>query len=371
MTGVRTTILDVPIRRAHAFAHHSIDRQSYLIVEVDTDAGITGLGEGVSPGGPWWGGESIEGQKQIIDHYIAPVLRGRRAEDFSSSREAIDRAVYGNPFAKSAVEMALLDAVGQHRNVPLSLLLGGSARDTLPVRWALSGSGDSETVEDATARLDEGHRALKFKMGVLPAEDDVRRVAWLVEKIGADVDYLGDPNGVWDLRTATWAVKELEAIGVNVIEQPTPRDDPRALAEVRRQATRIKVMADESVCQLTDALAAIGQRLCDSVAVKPGKSGGLRAAALMEAVLRPSGIACYGGTALEGPIGTAASAHLFASFTHLPLGCELVGPLLLADDITTGGIQYVNGELCVPAGPGLGVKLDPDKVARYRRPKQD
>jgi muconate cycloisomerase len=367
VSGVRTTIVDIPIQRPHRFAHHSIDTQSYLLVEVTTDAGIAGIGEGVSPGGPWWSGESIEGQKQIIDRYFTPELIGADVEDLTGIRRTLDRVAYGNFFAKSAVEMALLDATGLAYGVPLSALLGGATRTSLPVRWALSGSRADSALEDATQHIAQGYTAIKFKMGAIPAEEDLRRVGELVDKLGGDLDYLGDPNGVWDFRTASWAVRELEAIGFAAVEQPVARGDINGLAELRAQARKIDVIADESVCIPSDALEAVRLRACDSVSVKPGKAGGLRAALLVASIVDVVSIGCYGGTALEGQVGTAASAHLFASIPQLRFGCELVGPLLLSDSVTTAPLCYEDGHLRVPAGPGLGVQLDHDKVGRYRR----
>jgi muconate/chloromuconate cycloisomerase len=367
VSGVRTTIVDLPIRRSHRFAHHSIDTQSYLLVEIMTDAGLVGIGEGVSPGGPWWSGESIEGQKQIIDRYFTPELIGSDAEDLVGIRRKLDRIAYGNLFAKSALEMALLDATGLAHGIPLSTLLGGATRTSLPVRWPLSGSGTNRVLEDAAERIALGYTSIKFKMGALPPQEDVRRAGELVDKLGHDLDYVGDPNGTWDLRTATWAVRELESIGLAAVEQPVARRDLAGLAELRAQATSIDVMADESVCVPADALEAVRARACDSVSVKPGKAGGLRAAALVASIIDTAAIGCYGGTALEGPVGTAASAHLFASLPQLRFGCELVGPLLLTDSITTTPLRYEGGQLHIPTGPGLGVQLDHDKVGRFRR----
>lgn len=367
VSGVRTTIVDLPILRPHRFAHHSIDTQSYLLVELITDAGIVGVGEGVSPGGPWWSGESIEGQKAMIDGYLAPALVGGDVEDIAGLRGKLDKIAFGNLFAKDALETALLDAVGQAHGISLALLLGGATRSELPVRWPLSGAGTERALEEALERVAAGYRSIKFKMGAKAPQDDIRRVGELVDKVGRDIDYLGDPNGTWDLRTATWAVRELEAMGLSAVEQPVPRRDLDGLAELRTRSERIDIMADESVCVPADALEAARRRACDSVAVKPGKAGGLRAAALVAAMLDTASVGCYGGTALEGPIGTAASAQLFATFTRLSHGCELVGPLLLTDSVITEPLVYVDGNLKVPAGPGLGVRLDHDKVGRYRR----
>lgn len=367
VTEVRTTILDVPIRRPHRFAGHAITSQAYLLVQLHTDAGVVGVGEGVSPGGPWWSGESIEGQKTIIDRYLAPTLVGMGELRLPLLGQRLERVAHGNEFAKAAVEMAAFDAVGRALGVPVHTLLGGAARAEIPVRWALSGHGHGDVVAEARQRLDTGHRALKLKLGALPPEEDLRRVELLIDKIGTGVDYLADPNGAWDFRTAVWALAELEAMGVRVVEQPIDRDDVAGMAALVERATTARIMADESVCRPVEALRAAHARSCDAVSVKAGKAGGLRPAMAVAAIATAAGMDCYGGTALETSVGTAAAAHLFASLPRLPLGCELVGPLLLADDIVTEPLRYADGALRLPPGPGLGVEVDPEKVARYAR----
>ncbi|GAA5119423.1 muconate/chloromuconate family cycloisomerase [Haloechinothrix salitolerans] len=368
VTSIDTTIIDVPTRRPHRFAEHSIERQSYLIVRLHTDGGPVGIGEGVSPGGPWWSGESIEGQQQIIEHYLAPALLGTDCLDLHHAVAAMDRVAYGNDFAKAALEMALIDAAARVRDVPAYVLLGGAAaRDRISLRWALPALGGTEVVQEAAERLGEGCAGLKLKMGALTPEEDIRRAGLLVDKIGADVDYLADPNGVWDFRTAAWAIRELEAIGVRTLEQPIDRDDLAGMASLCRRSTAIRLMADESVCRPADAVAAVTARACDAVSIKPGKAGGLLRAARVASIAAAGGVACYGGTALESSIGTAAAMHLFAALPSLPLGCELVGPLLLADDVTVEPLRHSDGYLHVPTGPGLGVRIDEDKLARYAR----
>jgi muconate/chloromuconate cycloisomerase len=366
--SIRTSIIDLPTHRPHQFAAHQINHQAYLIVALTTDSGQTGIGEGVSPGGPWWSGESVEGQRQIIDQYFAPALIGLDALDLHGAMVAMDHLAYGNDFAKAAVEMALVDAAARALGVAANVLIGaGRARTVLPVRWALSGSGGADVVQEATDRLAQGHCSLKMKMGAMPPEDDLRRVGLLVDKIGTKIDYLADPNGVWDFRTAAWAIRELEAIGVSTLEQPIRRSDLAGMTALCERATALRVMADESVCRPADAIAAVTARACDSISVKPGKAGGLVRAAQVAAIATAAGVACYGGTALETSVGTAAAAHLFASLPELPLGCELVGPLLLADDIAVEPVRYTEGSLHVPTGPGLGVEVDWDKVSRYTR----
>ena len=102
-------------------------------------------------------------------------------------------------------------------------------------------------------------------------------------------------------------------------------------------------------------------------AVKIAQSGGLHAGRDVAAIADASGVALYGGTMLEAGVGTAASAHLFATFPKLAWGTELFGPLLLTEEILAEPLDYADFSLGVPTGPGLGIALDEDKIARFRR----
>lgn len=365
---VETTIVDVPSRRTHRFANQQMDTQSYLVVAVTVDGGPTGVGEGVSPGGPWWGGESVEGQKAVIDHHLAPLLVGQEVQPVRRLMRQLDRVAFANDFAKAAVEMALHDAVGRALHQPVHVLLGGGAEvDRFPVRWALSAADVEEVVAEARTRLAEGHRSLKFKMGALPAGDDLRRLGRIIEALGTDASLLVDPNGTWDRRTAVRSLAELEAMGVDVLEQPIRREDLEGMADLVRRAVRVTVMADESVCTPSDALRAAASHACEAVAVKTGKAGGLERARDVAAICRQAGLGVYGGTALESSIGTAAALQLFAALPQVSVGTELVGPLLLADDLTVRPLRYADGDVLLPDGPGLGVEVDWDKVDKYTR----
>lgn len=368
IADVQTTVVDVPSVRIHRFANNQMDIQSFLVVAITIDGGPVGVGEGVSPGGPWWGGESIEGQQAVIDHHFAPLLRGQQVQPIRRLMRELDRVVFANTFAKAAVEMALYDAVGKAMDVPVHVLLGGGAEaDRIPVRWALSAGDEDEVAEEASHKLAEGHRSLKFKMGAQDPDADVARLGRILDRLDTFAIIHVDPNGTWDRRAAIRALYDLEAMGVSVIEQPIERRDLRGLADLISRARRTSIMADESVCTPADALAAIAVGACESVAVKVGKAGGMERARSVAEVCHVAGARLYGGTALESSIGTAAAIQLCAALPTLQEGSELVGPSLLADDLVEHPITYRNGDVMIPDGPGLGVCVDWDKVEKYAR----
>lgn len=110
IVSIETTILDVPLVRPHKFATTSMTAQPLLLVAIRTSDGVIGYGEGVVPGGPWWGGESVETMQVIIEKYIAPVVVGRRVDHITAIMADIEKVVANARFAKAAVDVALHDA---------------------------------------------------------------------------------------------------------------------------------------------------------------------------------------------------------------------------------------------------------------------
>ncbi len=364
---VSTTLLDVPLRRPHRFARIEMSAQPVLLVAVGTAGGVVGHGEGVVPGGPWWGGESVETMQTIVERYIAPVLIGRSVDDVEALQRDIADHVAGNLFAKAAVEIALHDAWARALGVPLYTLLGAAVRRSIPVTWALGADPAPIVLEEAFGKLEAGlHRTFKLKMGAQDPAEDVARVASITEGLAGLAGVRVDLNARWDLDTALRCLPRLAAAGVELVEQPVPAEEFEALAEINR-ALPIPVMADESLRTPVDArrLARLGA--ADVFSIKTTKSGGLRCSAAIAAIAAAAGIPCHAGTSIETSLGTAASLHLACVAPAMTWGSELFGPLLMSDDLVTKPLDYSDGELHLPDGPGLGVDIDPAAIARLRR----
>lgn len=367
VASVQTCILDIPLIRPHKFSVLSVDTQATLLVRLTTEDGIVGIGEGVVPGGPWWGGESIEGMQALVERYLTPLLLGEDALRVDHLARRMDRAVAGAPFAKAALEMALWDVAGKASGLPLHRLLGGAHRDSLPVTWALGADPVQAVVAEATAKLDDGtHQAFKLKMGALPPPEDVARVQAITEALRDRASVAVDLNGSWDERTARRWLPELAAAGVQLIEQPVAGWNVGAMARLR-DCVGVSIMADEALRTPQDAQLLVTEHAADVFAVKIAKSGGIGALQRIAAIADAGGVACYGGTTIETSIGTAAAAHAYCASAPLTAGTELFGPLLLADDVVEDPVRYANGRLHLTDGPGLGVSIDEEKVRKYTR----
>lgn len=365
--SIDAVLVDLPTIRAHKLAMTTMLRQTLVIVRVASSDGFTGIGEATTIGGLAYGEQSPESIKSAIDNYIAPLVQGADATRIGVAMQRLATSVQGNSFAKSAVEIALLDAQGQRVGLPVHALLGGAVRDSLPVLWTLASGDASRDVDEALALIEaRRHRVFKLKIGSRPLAADLAHVQAIRRGLGDDVMLTVDVNQAWDEPTAVRGIAALEAAGVGLIEQPVSRRNRRAL---KRLAARfdVAIMADEAVHDAVDAFELAADGASDVYALKISQAGGLWPTLRAAAVADAAGVAIYGGTLLEGSVGSIAAAHVFAACPQLAWGTELFGPLLLTDDVVVQRPEYRDFELQLPQTPGLGVQLDPDKLAFYRR----
>jgi muconate cycloisomerase len=168
----------------------------------------------------------------------------------------------------------------------------------------------------------------------------------------------------WSETEAMRGMAALVDAGCELVEQPV-----KSVAAMARLVRRfpIALMADESVHGPESAFELARAAAADAFTVKVEQSGGLFAGGQVAAIADAAGIELYGGTMLEGGIGTIASAQLFATFRQLQWGTELFGPLLLTEEILAEPLRYEDFHLHLPTGPGLGVALDEARVQALRR----
>ncbi|MBA8824056.1 muconate cycloisomerase [Saccharopolyspora lacisalsi] len=365
--SIETVIVDLPTSRPHKFKSTTMLCQSYVLCRVRTEDGIEGIGEATTPGGPWWGGESVETIKATIDTYLVPELIGQQASRIDLLADRMDRVAAGNHFAKSCVEMALFDAWGKALGVPVHELLGGLFRESIPVTWALSAEDADIVIAEAEDKLAlEGHRSFKLKAGSHSPDRDVARILAVAKALGERASVRIDLNAAWDEATAARWLPKLEAGGVDLVEQPIPGWNLEALGRLAAQLT-IPIMADESLRSVQDAYAVGRHAAGDIFSLKLNKLGGLSRTKKTAAVAEAMGVPCHGGTSIESSIGTAAAAHTYGAIANVTFGSELFGPKLLADGIVEEPLVYDSGELRVPRGPGLGISLDEAKLTKYQR----
>jgi muconate cycloisomerase len=367
---IETMILDIPTIRGHVLSMATMRTQTAVLVRIKFSDGSEGIGEGTTIGGLSYGAESPEGIQSAIDTYIVPLLLGRDADNVNGAIQLIDKLVKGNRIAKTAVEIALWDGLGRRLGVPVSQLFGGAVHQKLPVAWTLaSGNSDTDIAEAQEMIETRRHNILKLKIGKRSVREDVAHVARIKQAVGNAASVRVDVNTAWSLQEARWGLKGLQDAGCELVEQPVAARYRRAMAELTK-GYEIAVMADEALNGPEDALTAVRERCADVFAVKVAQSGGLKRASEVIAIGQAAGLGLYGGTMLETGLGTAAALQLFATIETLNWGTEFFGPLLLTDGILAEPLIYRDFCVEVPSGPGIGVTLDPDKIAAFRRGAQ-
>lgn len=346
-------------------AHGDHVTSDYVIVQVHTDDGLIGLGEATVAAR--WSGETSASCVAAIRDLLAPALVGSDPTRVGHLRAVMDRELKLNPFTKAALEMAFWDLAGKAAGVPVYKLLGGKLHDAIPIKMMIGAFDIDRALGLAKRYLDWGVTVLKVKTGLDP-EGDIARVKAVRDFAGPDVPITIDSNCGWSESTARQALEKLRGFNLLVAEQPIPPGDEAALAGLRATCG-IPIMADESVFTLTDAWRVTAARAADVISVYPGKNGGIAASIEIAHVAKAAGLSCHIGSNLELGIGSAAMLHLAAATDAIHSDrypADIIGPnyhesCLLREPLTLGPAVAL-----VPDGPGLGVELDDDQLARYR-----
>lgn len=365
--SVETILVDIPTIRPHKLSVATMQTQTLVLVKVTTTDGFEGWGEATTIAGLNYGEESPESIKVNSDTYFAPLLKSIQNQNIAQTLRFIRKTINGNRFAKCAIQTALLDIQAKRLGVPLSELLGGRLRDRLPVLWTLA-SGDTEKdIAEAKKMIElKRHNIFKLKIGANPLQQDVDHVIAIKKALGSEVSIRVDVNRAWTEREAVRGIQQLQEGGIDLIEQPCAIENTDAMARLTRRFD-VAIMADEALSGPDSAYRLAKVQGADVFAVKVEQSGGLIEACEVANIAKLAGIDLYGGTMLEGPVGTIASAHAFATFESLAFGTELFGPLLLTQEILKTPLQYENFELVVPHEIGLGIEVDEDKIDQLRR----
>lgn len=362
---VETVLVDLPTIRPHKLSVATMNGQTLMLVKVHCSDGHIGIGEGTTIGGLAYGGESPESMKLNIDTYFTTVMIGQDASRIQTLMGRIGKMVKDNRFAKCAIETALLDAQGKRLNLPVSELLGGRRCDRLPVAWTLASGDTARDIAEAEEMLERRrHNIFKLKIGARNIHQDIAHVDTIKKALGDNAGLRVDVNMAWSVQEAAWGMAALADVGCELVEQPVASSS--ALARLMRRF-QTALMADESLTGPESAFELARIHAADAFSIKIEQCGGLFNAQRVAAIADAAGIGLYGGTMLEGSVGTIASAHVFSTFANLQWGTELFGPLLLTEQILREPLDYRDFGLNLPKGPGLGIELDEDRIAFFAR----
>lgn len=365
ITAIETHPVRIPLkpirRMVSSLGRHEVS--DYVLVRVLTDAGIEGVGEATVM--CRWSGETVWGARAMIDRILAPAVVGCDPADVETIDARMDRATQDNWFAKSAIEMACWDIQGKSAGKPVYELLGGPAR-SLEIRCRFSmGAYDVDRARRvAEELLAAGFTTFKVKVGT-GLEDDIARVGTVRDVMKPEHDLVIDANcGFPTAQAAIQAVEAMADFNVGLFEQPTPRRDFQALADVRA-AIDAPVMADDICFDLGDAKNCIAHNACDVISVYPGKQGGIRKAKQIVDYAAEHGVACSIGSNLELDIASAAMCHLVVACPNMQVETypgDILGPIYHEDRVVTYPLKIEGPLITLTDAPGLGVEVDWDLV---------
>jgi L-alanine-DL-glutamate epimerase-like enolase superfamily enzyme len=297
-------------------------------------------------------GESLESARFAIEEVIKPALAGRRLTEMARLRSEIDHRLTGNSRAKAALDTALWDLWAKSMRAPLHVLLGGLYRSEIKVIKMLGVDDPAAMAEEAQRVVREGITALKLKMSG-KIDLDLNRVAKVRAAVGGETFIKVDANEAYDAKTAVRLARGLADLGVEIFEQPVPRDHIDALREVK-EGSPIRIEADQSVRTAHDAYELIRNRVIDGINTSIQKAGSIREVRRIAELCELAGIRCALSNTAGSMVGDAAALQIAASTPGIVPLCELGEFETISGDPFTG-LKIDRGTLRVPESDGLGV----------------
>lgn len=333
---------------------------NHAIVFVDTDEGITGVGEA---------GDQYHHQ---ITNEVKPKLIGLDPTDIENITAISSHRRGGilnrfHPGIISAVDCALWDIMGKASNKPLYKLLGGKVHDRIRCRYWMCDNTPEGQAAEAVEAVERGWKAFKIKIGVDP-KTDVECVRTIRDAVGDDIQLGFDINGGYSIHTAINTLKKMERYEPDHIEEPIPARDFRGYVELKKHIDIPIEFHYNGHLSLIDVMDLVNMRAMDLLHLNPMQNGGLLYCNKICAIAEAAGIPVTGQSS-AAELGPANSEWLHwitsnPAFTNTnDSSTHLLEPP--SGDIIKKEFRTENGCLRVPEGPGLGIEIDENKLMKY------
>jgi L-alanine-DL-glutamate epimerase-like enolase superfamily enzyme len=368
IADVRTTVVAVPQKREYRSSWRSAGQgstpQVAVLVELETDDGLVGLGESpaVWAGRPEATVALIDGVRDLIvgaDPFEHDVLRRRLYAETGMAH----LGTQGLSWALSGVDTALWDLVGRAVGQPLHRLWGGAWRTSSPFYGDVPPAEPERMAEDAARWVERGFRTIYLKVG-FGAELDVARVRAIREAVGGGPRIRVDANQAWAPGAARTIIGKLAEFELEYVEQPTAASNLDEMAALRRMVP-VPILAHEASLTVEGTLNVIARQAADALQLDPRFDAGIAGARTAALAAEAAGLPVVTHTFGELGVATAAVLQLHAAHRNFILDNQTYY-WNLEDDVVVGGLMPWKGcELEVPLGPGIGVDLDRDRVAHY------
>jgi L-alanine-DL-glutamate epimerase-like enolase superfamily enzyme len=352
------------VRAVHYQAHNVItgwkvslggrDIYDLIFVRVDSDDGLFGIGLS-SPGAVYITGDTAANHLHLINDRFGPAILGADPFDVEAIMRKLDSVARNAEAAESGIDLALYDLMGKATGLPVCKLLGGIVSPRIRVTRLMGMYPPKEMAANVKPFVEKGCSALKLKVGTT-LQEDVERVQRVREAVGPEVILAVDFNQACSVKQAIQRIEKMAPYDIALVEQPVKAGNISGMAIVKK-SVGARIMADESVNTIEDAMRVIDAEAADVISLKLPKMGGLLKARKLAALCEAAGVEYLVGTTPGSRLVDAANVHLAASLRDLTLPCE-IGEFERMGDDPCAGLEIVNGFLSPPNQPGLGIEAD-------------
>jgi len=336
-------------REPYVTARGTLHNRESILLRVRDEDGLEGLGEAVPLS--LRGGASIKQVATELDDWLGQAAALPDGDE--------EPPPLSSP-ARCALWSAGADLTGKREAIPAFATLPGvkASHAPTPIRCnATLVAGPPERVaRDAAAWAADGFTTFKLKVG--NGGEDVGQVRAVRETVGPGARMRVDANGAWTVDEAENVLSEMAGYELELAEQPVSTLEE--MAELRGR-TQVSLAADESVASPQEAARAREIEACEVATVKLSKVGGAAGAMAIEQIL-----GVYLSSALDGPVGIAAAAHVAQGLASSELAHGLATQRLFVETIASAECELRDGDLHLPPGPGLGVVIDEAALERCR-----
>jgi len=331
------------------FALGSVSSARGMVVTLRTDTGHAGYG--YAPAIPHMG-STFESLPQELLRF-KPLVVGRNPFEIEGIVADLDRSLSGANQSKGAIDCALHDLVARALDMPLHGLIGGKLRGSIDVLRILSLKTPQETAAIAAGLFEQGYRYFKIKVHG-DIEEDLARVKAIRARLGRGAHLTIDANQSYSPKAAIHAINRMAEFGLDLVEQPVPREDLKGLELVTRSVP-VVVEADEGAGTLDEIKTLVSNRIVDAVSLKLPKLGGIRNALAAARICEVGHVQCRLGAHVGTRLLNAHAISLAAVLPGMNYACEVGEFMRMYDDPFTG-IEVAHGKIAVPDRPGCGVE---------------
>ena len=296
---------------------------------------------------------------------IAPALIGEDAVNVNRIVAKTNTLTPDQPGCAAGIELACIELICQRAGVAFHEYIGGAIHDEVLFNGWVGQLPPDEAVADAKDFVDAGFKSMKIKVGN-EVDKDSERVLAIRDAVGPDINLRMDANQQCSVDQALALCAAVKSCNMQLFEQPIPKEDLEGLAKVRREGG-IPIMADEAISDHESLINVIKADCADYVKFGIKQAGGLLPSSRMLATAEAAGLKVVLGHGFGLDLSTTAEIMLAATSNNVLPGLECVGPLKVVDTVAATRLDISSGRVAVPSGPGLGIKLDEEKLAKYSK----